>query len=61
MKKLVKLLTLTAILCVICSCALFTACEIHQHEYAYTVTKEATCEFEGINYGYCSCGKLTRR
>ena len=46
-------------LCIICAC--FTACEMHTHEYQYSVTKEATCEFSGISYGYCSCGKTDEK
>ena len=59
MKQLAKLLSLIAMLCIICAC--FTACEMHTHEYQYSVTKEATCEFSGISYGYCSCGKTDEK
>ena len=59
MRKIIKILALTALLCVALS--VVNACEMHRHSYQYSVTKEATCEFSGITYGYCECGKVDEK
>ena len=58
MRKIKIVLVILCALCTLLLTAMLTACG-HVHEYQFTITKEATCEYSGIMYGYCPCGKET--
>ncbi|MBR7135954.1 MAG: hypothetical protein IKD14_02400, partial [Clostridia bacterium] len=60
MRKIKVVLVILCALCTLLLTAMLTACG-HVHEYQFIVTKEATCEYSGIMYGYCPCGKETEK
>ena len=60
MRKIKIVLVILCALCTLLLTAMLTACG-HVHEYQFIVTKEATCEYSGIMYGYCPCGKETEK
>ena len=60
MRKIKLVLVILCALCTLLLTAMLTACG-HVHEYQFIVTKEATCEYSGIMYGYCPCGKETEK
>ena len=54
MKRTRIVLFLLMLICV--SIVLASCGGVHSHDYNYTITKEASCEEDGVQTGVCSCG-----